>query len=348
MKPSVNVTINDETEKYRFQYYPSTLPDDNIENVTQYFNNIEFPTEYRTVMGTRSYGSIFVELANINVDSLLKKLNAELQIFINGSIEKDTLLLNFETILKRQYGILYDPILQILMIELMTAVERIEIFTDQIKNLKSKLNEVNSSSDEQLIIKGRIYEAQSIIDDFNIMDSIKIACDYCSDYCSLVAKKYDINFGHTNIEIRCNITLNKNNTITMNYIIEDLFAIASLEHFKIVSHHIPIKVCENCGKYFIPLTRSDEKYCNNHYKDGKTCKELGYETKLKKDKFKTTYRSAYKTQRARIKYNSHITNYEELHFKPWEQAAKQALSDFTTKNDVEGFKKWLIDHKDSF
>ena len=29
-------------------------------------------------------------------------------------------------------------------------------------------------------------------------------------------------------------------------------------------------ICENCGKYFIPKNKSNEKYCNNIFKNGKT------------------------------------------------------------------------------
>jgi len=122
---------------------------------------------------------------------------------------------------------------------------------------------------------------------------------------------------------------------------------------KLINHdyhknNTTIKLCQNCGKFFIPYSRSDEIYCDNIYENGKTCKEIGYEVKLKNDEFKTSYRRAYKTQRARIAYNRHITNYEELHFKPWEKAAKQALADFSSKKDIDGFQKWLKDNKDLF
>ncbi|WP_312427125.1 DUF6076 domain-containing protein [Lacrimispora sp.] len=347
MQTCVNLTIDDELKQYRFQYYPINSSNE-IDDIGNYLKKTDFPTKYRAVMGTRAYGSIFVELANIEANLLINELKKRIQLYIDEPTKEEILFYDVEEILKRQFGIIYGPTMQIMMLELTRALERIRIFLDQIVTLNIRLNTNDLSTEEQLRINNSIRDAKVLIDECVMLDSLENACNYCRDYCSLVTQKHNINFGHTSMSLRCDIVLSCNNNITMSYRIEDLFEIAGLEHFKVASSQIPIKECENCGKYFIPSTRSDEKYCDNYYKDGKTCKELGYEIKLKKDKFKTTYRSAYKTQRARIKYNSHITNYEELHFKPWEQAAKQALSDFTTKNDIEGFKKWLIDNKDSF
>lgn len=347
MQTCVNLTIDDELKQYRFQYYPTNLSTE-IDDISNYLNQSDLPTKYRAVMGTRAYGSIFVELANIDANLLINKLKKRIQLYIKEPTKEEILFYDFEEIIKRQFGIIYGPTKQIMMMELARAIERIKIYLDQIITLNARLNADDLSPEEELNINNSIGDTNILIDECIMLDSLETACNYCRDYCSLIVKKYNINLGHTSMSLRCDIELGLDNNITMSYRIEDLFEIAGLEHFKVVSFQIPIKECENCSKYFIPSARSDEKYCDNYYKDGKTCKELGYEIKLKKDKFKTAYRSAYKTQRARIKYNSHITDYEELHFKPWEQAAKQALSDFTTKNDIEGFKKWLIDNKDSF
>jgi len=153
---------------------------------------------------------------------------------------------------------------------------------------------------------------------------------------------------YSSVTLPCNITLGENNILTMNYEIKNLQSLVMLDYLKIYNANIPVKVCENCGKYFIPRIRSDEKYCNYQFKNGKSCKETGYEIKLKGDIFKTAYRKAYKTQHARIRYNNHISDYEEKHFRPWEVAAKKALTEYNDKNDIEGFEKWLKDNRDSF
>lgn len=165
------------------------------------------------------------------------------------------------------------------------------------------------------------------------------------DYKSIDQWDYDL---ITNTQIILNIEDPLSSTSYYSYKIKKISDIIAIDNVNFQKNNTTIKLCQNCGKYFIPSSRSDEIYCDNIYKDGKTCKEMGYEIKLKNDEFKTAYRRAYKTQRARIKYNNHIEKYEELHFTPWEKAAKQALAEYTTKNNIEGFLKWIKDNKDLY
>lgn len=134
----------------------------------------------------------------------------------------------------------------------------------------------------------------------------------------------------------------------MEYEIKDIFSLISLDFFSMQSKNIHIKQCEHCGQFFIPLKRSDEIYCDRIIKNGKTCKDVGYAEKEKKDPIKSLYTNARKTQHARIRYRSHIPDYKEKHFEPWKKAAEEARDRFQKTNDVEGFKKWLEDNKDAF
>lgn len=63
--------------------------------------------------------------------------------------------------------------------------------------------------------------------------------------------------------------------------------------------NIKIKKCANCNKYFIPKTMHDTKYCDEIFKDNKTCKEIGrelaYKESLAKDPLLKAYRSRYQT-----------------------------------------------------
>ena len=60
------------------------------------------------------------------------------------------------------------------------------------------------------------------------------------------------------------------------------------------------------------------------------------------------YTKARKTQHARIRYNNHISDYKEKHYEPWRIAAEKARDEFQKANDINGFQKWLDEHKDSF
>lgn len=57
---------------------------------------------------------------------------------------------------------------------------------------------------------------------------------------------------------------------------------------------------------------------------------------------------ARKTQHARIRYNSHISDYKEKHYEPWRIAAEKARDEYQKANDINGFQKWLDEHKNSF
>ncbi len=120
---------------------------------------------------------------------------------------------------------------------------------------------------------------------------------------------------------------------------------------ELVSRNIPIRQCKNCNKYFIPVNRRDELYCNYKNKDGKTCKQIGFwETKKKKyeeDEFSRLYRNTYQQKFLRVKRNPGNKEYVEdfENFKKGVKKMKVAiLADEKTEDD---FKKWLMEVKNS-
>lgn len=132
------------------------------------------------------------------------------------------------------------------------------------------------------------------------------------------------------------------------YQVKDVFAFMSLELINVQIHAIVIKQCENCKHFFIPNNRSDEIYCDRVFKDGKTCKQVGYSIKEKNDPFKHLFTTARKTQHARIRYNEHIKDYKEKHYTPWLAAAQEAKKKYEATNDIDGFRKWIEDNKNAF
>lgn len=135
----------------------------------------------------------------------------------------------------------------------------------------------------------------------------------------------------------------------LEYEVHDIHSLLLFEIAKLTNNNVKIKRCANCGKYFIPTNRSDEIYCDNIFRSGKTCKQIGYEEKEKKDPFKSLYTKARKTQHARIQYNKeNKPNYKEEHYIPWKEAAEKARDHYRAINDFEGFKKWIDDNKNSF
>lgn len=96
------------------------------------------------------------------------------------------------------------------------------------------------------------------------------------------------------------------------------------DSYEVKKHDVhPVK-CQNCGKLFFPHSRSDEIYCNSIFRNGKTCKELGYEMKVRADQIMNEYRRIYKMQNARKQRNPQKRNIA-ARFDGWAIAAKQAL-----------------------
>jgi len=102
------------------------------------------------------------------------------------------------------------------------------------------------------------------------------------------------------------------------------------EFMELVRNDIILKKCENCCRYFIPKTRSDEKYCDSLFRDDRTCKQLAFDIKVENDEALRVYRSIYKTQNARLHRNSKTKSSEgktslNIRFNEWKSNAKQLL-----------------------
>lgn len=67
----------------------------------------------------------------------------------------------------------------------------------------------------------------------------------------------------------------KNLSVMNYYIIEHLYEMLYFEFMQIMKHGGQVKICKNCGKYFILPDNRKREYCDRIFKDGKTCKEIG-------------------------------------------------------------------------
>ena len=141
------------------------------------------------------------------------------------------------------------------------------------------------------------------------------------------------------------------NTITSVYTcdsIEDA-CIASIYHF--LQLGLAIKVCANCGKYFVPLRRSDAIYCDriSPFRRSKTCKEDGsqrtFEEKIKLNEAEKLRRSIYQAKQMRVRRNPDILSYRE-NFDKWKTDAARWKKDIKKGHRTsEEFIQWLNDCK---
>ncbi len=96
------------------------------------------------------------------------------------------------------------------------------------------------------------------------------------------------------IKYRINITNGK---------IEETYSIASIDSYclfaisNLARRDMLIKKCINCGKFFVPTSRTDEQYCDNIFKNDRTCKQIGWERKSKENPVYREFRKAYNRNR---------------------------------------------------
>ena len=116
-----------------------------------------------------------------------------------------------------------------------------------------------------------------------------------------------------------------------------------------IENNIPIKICKNCRKYFIPENRISSIYCNKIFENNKTCREVGainaYNEKLKKDEVNLLYRRTLSAKKMLANRNPNIPIYLEKYEK-WKKEANKFKQDIKngTKTEDE-FKQWIKETK---
>ena len=129
--------------------------------------------------------------------------------------------------------------------------------------------------------------------------------------------------------------------------LDDLNNVCYTSLINMVKTETYMKKCANCGKYFIPLKRSDTLYCDrpSPQDSAKTCKRYGserqYQANLKNDEVENRYRQTYMKLQMLVKRNPTIESYQ-IKFDEYKTLSKQWKLD--VKNGIkskEEFLKWI-------
>ncbi len=128
-------------------------------------------------------------------------------------------------------------------------------------------------------------------------------------------------------QIRKKDTKNSNyKLLAYLYSFSSLICVYYFSALHLVQNNIPIKKCQNCGKYFIPENRISSIYCNRIYENKKTCKEIGaintYNEKLKQDEINFLYRRTLSAKKMLANRNPDIPIYLEKYEK-WKKEANE-------------------------
>lgn len=122
----------------------------------------------------------------------------------------------------------------------------------------------------------------------------------------------------------------KNLSVMNYYIIEHLYEMLYFEFMQIMKQGGQVKLCKNCGRYFILPDNRKREYCNRIFKDGKTCKEIGAAT---------AYKSALGNNESPLKiaqreYNKMYSRMSRSLDKPFDKKTDKDLLE-------EEFKEWV-------
>ncbi len=135
------------------------------------------------------------------------------------------------------------------------------------------------------------------------------------------------------------------------YEVSDLLGAALGAARTLIEEHFQIKKCGICGKYFVPLNRSDTLYCDriSPADPTRTCKEYGSQKlwydRLKADEAAKLSRNIYSAKQMLVKRNPDILGYKKMfeYFKTerkkWEVWVKSG------KKSKEEYISWLNEMK---
>lgn len=142
------------------------------------------------------------------------------------------------------------------------------------------------------------------------------------------------------------LSIKKHNVYTSERLSNILYVI--LEQIVQVPN-LPIKQCQNCGKYFIPSSRQDEVYCEFPDEKGKTCKEKGalqtYKKNLESIPALLEYRRSYQKKIMIVSRNKENKELKK-EFDKWKKEAQEKIKLFKQgKLEEDVLYNWIIENK---
>lgn len=142
------------------------------------------------------------------------------------------------------------------------------------------------------------------------------------------------------------LSIKKHNIYTSEKLSNILYVV--LEQI-IQAPNLPIKQCQNCGKYFIPSSRQDEVYCEFPDEKGKTCKEKGaletYKKNLENVPALLEYRRSYQKKIMIVSRNKENKQLKK-DFDKWKKEAQAKIKLFKQgKLEEEKLYNWMLENK---
>ena len=143
-----------------------------------------------------------------------------------------------------------------------------------------------------------------------------------------------------------------------NYEISSLKDLFCVFFNYLLENNITINKCKNCGKYFIPANRTDEKYCENisPQNSNKTCKEIGSKLSfaykrdsepISREHNKTKVALSMRISRAKKKNDFEEINKVSKHLEKYLSNYQKKLNNYNKhKISEEELINWIISQKE--
>lgn len=132
---------------------------------------------------------------------------------------------------------------------------------------------------------------------------------------------------------------------------ENIGSMVYMSIYEIAFRSVSIKLCKNCGRYFMPINRQAEVYCDLPQLDGskKTCRELGarltYSKNINNVEGLLLYRRTYQRRLMELSRKADATQEEKDSFNIWKKSAQAKIKEFKSEKITEKeLNKWMRDN----
>lgn len=302
-----------------------------------YFTSANFNAPFE-----ESYGTLLIKFLNANFSSFVTAYDTFFCFYGFSILEEFYKNIPKARLFKSEDDFLktYEPIFINIKRKLKELQYLIKRCIDYMYNLNINLEDKNYSPFEKYltyVIKNNLFRYSTNIDVFYFQQ-------FAHNTLNIAVQSITPKMAREHLEngiININDSAVFHTSYLSNILYISLSEIASNETVK-------IKVCKNCGKYFIPI-KNTEKYCDiTYYQNETNCKIIGannsYTKKRKSVEGIKFYRNNY--QRRLMQAKRSDDEQIKLSFENWKQLAKSKIKEFNNKEISEDeLLEWMKENK---
>ena len=317
--------------------FPNIILKSNEATKEIYFTSANFNAPFE-----ESYGTLLIKFLNANFSSFVTAYDTFFCFYGFSILEEFYKNIPKARLFKSEDDFLktYEPIFINIKRKLKELQYLIKRCIDYMYNLNINLEDKNYSPFEKYltyVIKNNLFRYSTNIDVFYFQQ-------FAHNTLNIAVQSITPKMAREHLEngiININDSAVFHTSYLSNILYISLSEIASNETVK-------IKVCKNCGRYFIPVNRQAEVYCDLTPTSGNTkkCRELGARTTYNKTiqdvEGLLIYRRTYQKRLMELSRNPNSTLEDKEKFDNWKKSAQAKIKEFKAKKITEEeLNKWM-------